>query len=641
MRAAAPSLRELPLDVRRICGWVNRVFARSSFFPKERTGEQAAYVPLSATSREDPAAPAVFRIETPASRADQPVAEAEASRIAEFVALRGREGGSPARGLPGALPAPQVHAGVCAGPRAPWSPVRDRRRKSLRRLGRAGVSHAPAPGARRSRQPGTASGGPARPALRRGRRSALPVRARRWTLFFSTSLPRGTDPRITRAFEIFREGETLADTLPPAAAIARFVEKLGWVAAAAARDLGDSRAGNLLKALAAARKFSAEGFDFAGAVEELERLRAEDAIEEMGVEPGRPGAVRLMTIHSAKGLEAPVVFLADPTGGTPGPRDYCVDRQAEPPGATSASRGSSETSETRRLRGLRAGMRCRRPRSVSTKPRRSASSTSERRGPKRCSSSASRRAGPESHPGPGRLCIPSSNGSCRSLRALRGKPGRYRRDCRRSSSRPAASGLRAARSAPPPATRWPPSPPSRTLRRSGPSASSTGKGLSWGSAVHRLLEALMRDASLDLRAYAANVLSEEERPAEDLDEVVRLVEAVRSSPLWKRALAAKSRFVEVPFALTVPSADLGDAAGPGPADTLLTGALDLVFEEEDGWRIVDYKSDTIAGNLDDLVAFYKPQIAHYRRYWQQLTGRPTKAGLFFVSTGQEVWLEET
>jgi len=164
----------------------------------------------------------------------------------------------------------------------------------------------------------------------------------------------------------------------------------------------------------------------------------------------------------------------------------------------------------------------------------------------------------------------------------------------------------------------------------------TTRGMSWGSVIHRLLEALMRDGSLDLRAYAANVLAEEDRPPQDLEEAVRLVEGVRASPLWRRALAARRRFVEVPFAVSVPTASLGDMAGP--SETLLTGALDLVFEEEDGWKIVDYKSDTIAGNLDDLVTFYEPQIAHYRRYWQQLTGRATKAGLFFVATGQEVWL---
>ena len=148
----------------------------------------------------------------------------------------------------------------------------------------------------------------------------------------------------------------------------------------------------------------------------------------------------------------------------------------------------------------------------------------------------------------------------------------------------------------------------------------------------------MRDDSLDVKAFAGNVLAEEGRPPQDLEEAVHLVEAVRRSPLWKRALLAKSRFVEVPFALTVPSAELG-AAGD-PAETLLTGALDLVFEEEDGWTIVDYKSDTIRDNLDEIVAFYRPQIAHYRRYWRRLTGRPTRAGLFFVSTGREVWLEE-
>jgi ATP-dependent helicase/nuclease subunit A len=146
----------------------------------------------------------------------------------------------------------------------------------------------------------------------------------------------------------------------------------------------------------------------------------------------------------------------------------------------------------------------------------------------------------------------------------------------------------------------------------------------------------MRDPDLDVRSYAVNVLAEEGREAEDLEEALRTVEAVRSSPLWKRALAARRRLVEVPFALMVPTSDLGGSSGP--AETLLTGALDLVFEEDEGWTIVDYKSDTITDNLDEIVAFYRPQIAHYRRYWEQLTGRPARAGLFLTATGKEVWL---
>ena len=112
---------------------------------------------------------------------------------------------------------------------------------------------------------------------------------------------------------------------------------------------------------------------------------------------------------------------------------------------------------------------------------------------------------------------------------------------------------------------------------------------------------------------------------------------MRASDLWKRASAAPRRLVEVPFALMVRRGDLGLA--DGPAETLLQGAIDLVFEENGAWTLVDYKSDTVGGKLDELVAFYTPQIAIYRRYWERLTGSPTRAGLFFAETGQEVWPE--
>jgi len=161
--------------------------------------------------------------------------------------------------------------------------------------------------------------------------------------------------------------------------------------------------------------------------------------------------------------------------------------------------------------------------------------------------------------------------------------------------------------------------------------------MSWGRVIHRLLEGAMKDPSLDLPLYAANLLAEEGRPAADRDAAVELARAVIASPLWRRALSAKRRFTEVPFALTSPSRELG--LTEGPAETLLQGVIDLAFEEESGWTIVDYKSDTIAQNLAELVSFYSPQIELYRRYWEKLTGRSTKAGLFFVQTGDEVWPE--
>jgi ATP-dependent helicase/nuclease subunit A len=172
-----------------------------------------------------------------------------------------------------------------------------------------------------------------------------------------------------------------------------------------------------------------------------------------------------------------------------------------------------------------------------------------------------------------------------------------------------------------------------------PAWESTGRGLSWGRVLHGALEAAMRDPKLDLRLHAANLLAAEDRPPAEVDEVVRVAEAVRTSPLWARARAAKRVLVEVPFALPVDRKEAG--LGEGPKTTVLQGVIDLVFEEDDGWILIDYKSDTVTpANRSALLAFYEPQIAHYRRYWERLTGRTTRAGLYFLSTGELAMLPE-
>jgi ATP-dependent helicase/nuclease subunit A len=622
-----------------LCAWVNRVFSRPGFFPAQGTEEQAAYVPIETTSREDPSAPAVFCLEAPSTRAgDEEAVGIDAARIADFIA-----------------------ASIARGERRPEDfLLLFRRRKFMaeyaRELERRGVVPALGGGRAFGASEELAALMPALEALADPDNPVPLLAALRGPLFgvddealyrfargggrfsYRAAAPAETDHRIARALALFREGEILARSLPPGAAISRFVEKLGWIALAASRELGDSRAGNLLKALAAARKFSAEGLDFPRVVEELSRLRAEEMIEEMGVEPGRPAAVRLMTLHAAKGLEAPVVFLADPSGGNLPPRDYFIERSSDAP------RGHFRI--FRRFESLPGGVEIARPPGwEAMQEKEKLFDTAEKTRLLYVGSTRARqmlvvsiRKGAKTALGPWKQLFPFLD---RSLPVL---PAREPAPPPPPSKLPAeleASRRRRAESRPRSEAPGYAVASVTALAHAGherPFREDTGRGLSWGSVIHRLLEAVMRDSSLDVRAYAANVLAEEGREPGDLEEAVRTVQAVTSSPLWKRALAARRRLVEVPFALTVPSADLGAAAGP--KETLLTGALDLVFEEEDGWKIVDYKSDTVAGNLAELVAFYKPQIGHYRRYWEKLTGRPTKAGLYFVATGEEVWLPD-
>ncbi|HTY41927.1 MAG TPA: UvrD-helicase domain-containing protein [Thermoanaerobaculia bacterium] len=618
---------------RALCDWNNRVFGQPRFFPADATDLQAGHVALDAYHDGAPG-PAVFRLDVPAAgNSAEPVVEEDAGRIARFVA-----------------------SAVAANARRPGDfLVLFRRRKYMgqyaRALERLGVPFEIAGGGAFGESTELEALIPLLRALSDADDPVPFVAALRGPVFgvdddalyrfsraggrfrFTAEPPAGTDPRISRAVRILREALGDVETLPPAAALSRLCGRLGLVALAAGEELGRSRAGNLLKALAAARKFSGEGRDFAGVVDELDRMRRENLIEQMSVEPGRRDVVRLMTLHGAKGLEAPVVVLAEPAGGNPPTRGFGIDRDREPPvgyfrvfqkfgefteqdialppGWEAMQAKEKEFEEAENTRLLYVGT-TRAAEALVVSIKRTA---------------AGKAAGAWAALDPYLPAALASASAPATVPAIRPTAG--------SDPEPGAAerGRRLAASATPTfavAT-------VTAVAHAGekPGWEATGRGMSWGRVLHGALEAAMRDPGLDLARHAANLLVAEERPPGELDDVLQTVDDVRRSPLWDRARAAKRRLVEVPFALEAPRAELGLAEGPDPV--LLQGAIDLAFEEDDGWILVDYKSDTVSGNRDALVGFYTPQIAIYRRAWERLTGRPAKAGLYFVHTGELVW----
>jgi len=628
-----------------LCDWVNRSFGRTGMFSERRDASQPSYVALVAHRPAGTPGPAVLRLDVPgAGNEAEPVVREDADRIGRFIA-----------------------GAVARGERSPGDfLVLFRRRRYMgayaRVLEERGVPYEIAGGGAfaESRELSAllpllrAVADPDDPvplvaALRGGifgvdddalyRFSRLGGRFR-----FTADPPAGADPRIAGAVAMLRRAAELADALPPAAAIARIAGMLGLVPLAVAEKLGQSRAGNLLKSLAAARKFSAEGLDFGGVVRELEELGKGAEIEQMSLDPGRPDVVRLMTLHGAKGLEAKVVFLAEPAGNPGFGRDYWIDRTVEPPAGyfrvfekrgqwgehnvavppdweeKCAIEEAFERAEATRLLYVGA-TRAEELLVVSVKR----NANGKAGGPW---AALEPFLGAElPHPAPVILAAP------RPLPRL-------------DADRQAAAAGRAARLAAASAPTYAVASVTALAHASGekPAWESTGRGLSWGRMLHAVLEAAMRDERAPLPLVAANALAEEERPPGELPEVLRTVDAVRASPLWERARAARRRLVEVPFALRVPPEEIGrssSGAGDGaPSEALLQGAIDLVFEEDDGWVLVDYKSDAVTPrNRAQLVKFYEPQVEMYRRYWEKLTGRPTRAGIFFIQGGETVWMD--
>jgi ATP-dependent helicase/nuclease subunit A len=101
-----------------------------------------------------------------------------------------------------------------------------------------------------------------------------------------------------------------AHTLPVPALIQRIVHRTAWNGTVAALHQGRQIRGNVEKLIELARDFEAQGYvmlyDFVQRL--LGLIRSEEKEAQAVVESGND-AVRITTIHSAKGLEFPVVFV--------------------------------------------------------------------------------------------------------------------------------------------------------------------------------------------------------------------------------------------------------------------------------------------------------------------------------------------
>ena len=103
-----------------------------------------------------------------------------------------------------------------------------------------------------------------------------------------------------------------------------------------------------------------------------------------------------------------------------------------------------------------------------------------------------------------------------------------------------------------------------------------------------------------------------------------LIVSFANSAMAKRILASGQVLREQPFVLRIPS-NLVSAEYPKDETTLLQGMIDLAFWEDDGWVLLDYKTDRMPPEGPNaLIARYRGQLASYRTALTKLTGRPVK-----------------
>lgn len=143
-------------------------------------------------------------------------------------------------------------------------------------------------------------------------------------------------------------------------------------------------------------------------------------------------------------------------------------------------------------------------------------------------------------------------------------------------------------------------------------------GAETGTALHKYCQ------HADLRASVAD---EKERlvregllcarAAEEIDE--ELLNAFLQSPLAERIRTAKSERREVRFVCRIPVSYYTDNPGQ-EGEMLMQGAIDLLYETEQGYHIVDFKSDRLGEK--ELLAQYSKQLNLYAAAVRRLYDKP-------------------
>jgi ATP-dependent helicase/nuclease subunit A len=417
--------------------------------------------------------------------------------------------------------------------------------------------------------------------------------------------------------------------LPPLAALERMAADLGLGAAAASRAGGNVAAGSLARAMELLRAAQGQMHGIDQLAEFLRQL-ANGSEPRDGV-PALPAAqppLRIMNLHQAKGLEAPVVFLADPTGWGDHGVLLHVDRrgsescgylalygpaqgwQAGPLLACPAGWEDLAAEETRfttaerdrqfYVAATRAGRQL-----IITRPEKSARANAWEYF--RETLAAQPAAQVPAIPRPAAHVEPAEAPTDASQASLASTADRWQHALTPTYAVAAAKQI--------------------ALTAAHMLAATGEHGAEWGSVIHCLLEAAMREPNAELRRLALARLENEGLDPALAERAVAMAQRVTRSEIWRRAQQSSRCLVEVPFHIFRPQ---GCASSTVP--TLVRGVIDLAFREPAGWVIVDYKTDAHpAGSLDSLVAHYRPQLEAYAAAWQEMLAEPiAELGLYFT-----------
>ena len=154
-----------------------------------------------------------------------------------------------------------------------------------------------------------------------------------------------------------------------------------------------------------------------------------------------------------------------------------------------------------------------------------------------------------------------------------------------------------------------------------------------GTATHLVLQYL----DFDDRDVEGQIRSLEERrlltPAQAAAVNRRSLEAFLRSPLAERIRRSENVLREYRFTLLVEAGRYEPAAAPGDK-ILLQGVVDCCFEEDGKLFVVDFKTDHVTGEAETVARaeHYRPQLEAYSEALERVLGKPVAGRILYFLT---------
>jgi ATP-dependent helicase/nuclease subunit A len=468
--------------------------------------------------------------------------------------------------------------------------------------------------------------------------SDLYVASQRGIRFTIAEAPATADDAVSVGLTRLHRWYVESRQLSPAAMLDRLLDDTGLLAFTASQLLGDRRAGLLLGLVDALRDAAPDGGTVAALRDVLDATIA-DEDREYSLQPGNTRAVRVMNLHKAKGLEAPIVFLAASVAGRVqhGP-DYVIHRDAR----TGLAMGVLRIDDARKRDVAR-------PADWMAWVTREAAREAEERA--RLLYVATTRAAhsmfigfPEAGESAWAALLPVLDARQVEQRVFdpMDSPGRERAASTPRAVR-SAIGVADARRATASVGRqhheavtteakralddMDESPVVRSAAPRDPRRAEDGRA--WGSAVHKAIEAALRLEGTALDARLAAIVwhefefdANEAARAERLDRLRGALGVAQRHPAWAQ-LTAGAWATEVPIAQLV-STERGQV--------LREGVIDAIRLDNSGWLVVDWKSDRVnASGWARVLPTYEQQVALYAEALRAISGRPAEGVVVHVA----------